>query len=79
MMHRACAAIAATLCPSLKRDIENGCLAVRQVFQWRAQVAIMDEIYVESLTGNPVRALGHGKVELIKWRDRDLTWLERKA
>lgn len=77
LMHRECAMIALALCPSLRRDIEQGTLAVRQVFAWRAQVAIMDPSYVETITGQPEKALGHGKIELRKWRDRDLAWVER--
>jgi hypothetical protein len=56
-MHRECAAIAIKLCPALKRDVEEqGTLAVRQVFAWRAQVAIMAPDYVKSITGTAVQA-----------------------
>lgn len=77
MMHRECACIAVTQCPSLKRDIDRGTLRVRQVARWRAQAAIMDAAYVETITGDRRQALGHAKVELIRWQDRDLAWLER--
>lgn len=79
MMHRECARIAIGACPSLKRDLEHGQLRIRQVFAWRAQCAVMDEVYVETVTGTKCRALGHAKIELRKWQDRDLAWLERKA
>ena len=75
MMHRECAALAISQCPSLKRDVEHGTLRVRQVYRWRAQAAIMSEVFVESLTGERRTALGHAKVELIEWADRDQEWL----
>ena len=77
MMHRECARIAVDLCPSLRRDAESDSLRIRQVFQWRAQCAVMDEIYVESVTGQRRKALGHAKVELVKWADRAMDWLCR--
>jgi hypothetical protein len=30
---------------------------------------------VESVTGERVKALGHGKVELLVWINRDMDWL----
>lgn len=77
MMHRACARIAIEQCPSLRRDVANGTLCIRQVLRWRAQAAIMTEDYVEQITGQRVKALGHGKIELQHWRDRDAGWLAR--
>lgn len=52
---------------------------IRQVHRWRAQCAVMSPAYVESVTGEQRTALGHGKVELIRWTDRDLDWLLRKV
>jgi hypothetical protein len=77
MMHRRCAAISAKHCPALRRDIEEGSIKVRQVTRWRAQCAIMSAEYVETLTGRHIKALGHAKVELLDWIDRDLAWLNR--
>lgn len=77
MLHRECAAESCRWCPSLKRDIANGTIMIRQVHRWRAQCAIMSETYIESITGERRKALGHAKVELIKWTDRDLAWLTR--
>lgn len=77
LMHRECASIAIMLCPSLKRDAEQGELAIRQVFAWRAQCAVMDEFYVKSITGQETKALGHAKVELLKWVERDMAWVWR--
>src|SRR3546814_9439139 len=48
MMHRKCAAVAIQHCPSLKRDVENGTLMIRQVLRYRVQCAIMSPEYVES-------------------------------
>jgi hypothetical protein len=75
LLHRDCAAESMRFCPSLRRDIEAGTLFVRQVTRHRSQCAVMSPEYVESLTGSPVKALGHAKVELINWIDRDAQWL----
>lgn len=77
MLHRACARKSMEHCPSLRRDLAHGTLMIRQVTRWRVQAAIMDRPYVLSLTGQDVKALGHAKVELLAWIDRDLAWLER--
>lgn len=77
MLHRQCAAESMRFCPSLKRDIDRGTLMIRQVTRWRAQCALMSPEYTESMTGEAVVALGHGKVELLNWIDRDLDWLGR--
>lgn len=79
MLHRVCAAESVRFCPSLRRDIAAGTLMIRQVTRWRAQVAIMDEAYVETLTGEGRKALGHAKVELLSWVDRDAAWLGVEA
>lgn len=75
MMHRACARIAIEHCPSLKRDLAEGTLRIRQVYKFRVQCAIMSPEYVEAETGHRVEALGHAKIELLRWAGRDLTWL----
>ena len=77
MMHRTCAAVAIQHCPSLKRDVENGTLMIRQVLRYRVQCAIMSPEYVHGETGQAVKALGHAKIELLRWRDRDMEWLFR--
>lgn len=79
LLHRRCALESCRWCPSLKRDIERGTLQVRQVHRYRAQCAIMSEEYVHSLVGEHRRAFGHAKVELIRWTDRGLAWLEAAA
>lgn len=78
LLHRGCALESMMFCPSLKRDIANGSLAIRQVTGWRVQCAVMDAVYVESVTGHAMKALGHAKVELTGWTDRDLEWLRRR-
>lgn len=75
LLHKECAAESMRFCPSLRRDIVNASLFVRQVTRHRAQCAIMSAEYVESVTGVAVKALGHAKVELIQWIDRDAAWL----
>jgi hypothetical protein len=75
LLHKACAAESMRWCPSLKRDLSAGTIKIRQVTRWRAQVAIMSEEYVETVTGERATALGHAKVELLAWIDRDVDWL----
>lgn len=77
MMHRACALEAVDQCPSLKRDVLAGTLRILQVLRWRAQCAVMDADYVQTITGQHTKALGHGKIELLEWHDRDADWLLR--
>lgn len=79
MLHAECAAMCVLFCPSLKRDVRDGAIAIRTVTKWRAQCAIMDEHYTKTVSGEEVRALGHAKVELLDWRDRDMKWLLNKA
>lgn len=75
MLHKECAAESVMHCPSLRRDVEAGSLMVRHVTRWRVQFAIMDEIYTEKMTGKRVTAIGHAKVELLRWVDREASWL----
>jgi hypothetical protein len=80
LLHRECAALSMNYCPSLRRDIRAGTLMVRQVTRWRAQCAVMSPEYVGTIVGsyqpNPDdRILGHAKVELMNWIDRDEAWL----
>ena len=77
LLHKACAALSMRHCPSLKRDVAAGTLCIRQVTRHQVQFAIMDEVYTAATTGEAVRAVGHAKVHLLKWRDRDAAWLER--
>lgn len=80
LLHRECAALSMKFCPSLRRDIQAGTLMVRQVTQSRVQCAVMDYVYVSTYVPgyrpNPGdRILGHAKVELVQWTDRDEAWL----
>jgi len=79
MLHRACAVESMRWCPSLKKQLDSGILRIRQVTRWRAQCAIMSAEFVEHETGQHCTALGHAKVELLQWIDRDLRWLEGKG
>jgi hypothetical protein len=78
MLHRQCAAQCIELCPSLRRDVQAGSLMIRTVTRWRAQCALMSAEYVATLTGVCRVALGHAKIELLQWTDRDLDWLTRE-
>lgn len=75
LLHPKCAHTCISWCPSLKRDVENGTIVVRHVTRWRPQCAVMDETFTETQTGQRVKALGHAKVELLRWTDRDPDWL----
>lgn len=82
--HRACARVAIEWCPSLKRDIDRGTLFIRQVKNYRMQIAIIGIEYVpEYVPGYMKRpedgrgVAGHAKIELITWKDRDQKWLEK--
>jgi hypothetical protein len=84
MVHRACALICIEQCPSLRRDINAGSLMVRQVLRSRVQFAIMGVEYIQHYVPDyhpkpEERIVGHAKVELLRWRDRDEAWLRRAA
>lgn len=76
LLHKACAVLSMAHCPALKRDIADGSLMVRQVTRYRVQMAIMSEIYVQEVAGEFRKAVGHAKVELLAWVDRDAQWLD---
>jgi hypothetical protein len=80
LLHRECALESMKFCPSLKRDIASGSLMIRQVNRYRVQFAIMSpeyiQHYVPDFTPSPSdRIIGHAKVELMRWIDRDPDWL----
>jgi len=80
LLHKECAATSMQHCPSLRRDIRNGTLMVRQVLRHRVQFAVMAPQYVAHYVPdyavNPTdRIIGHAKVELLEWRERDEGWL----
>lgn len=80
LLHRECAAESMRYCPSLKKDIAAGTLMIRQVLRYRVQFAVMApefiSHYVPSYAPNPSdRIVGHAKVELQRWIDRDEPWL----
>jgi hypothetical protein len=77
MLHRPCAQESIFRCPSLKRDIGRGTLRIRQVTRSRCQMAILKPEAVAEFVGQAVIAIGHAKIELLAWKDRDLAWLER--
>lgn len=84
MVHRGCGADAVRWCPALKRDMAAGLLKVRQVTRHRCQFAVMGlqfiEHYVPGFKADPADmqgVIGHAKVELLRWKDRDEAWLQR--
>lgn len=84
MLHRECAAVAVEFCPSLRRDVRNGTLMVLQVSRSRTQYVIMSPQYIQNYVADYIanpgdRIIGHAKVELLSWIDRDEDWLRRGA
>ena len=75
LLHRQCAALCFQHCPSLKAQHKDGTLHIRQVCRWQCQFAIYSEQGVFEACGERQVAISHAKVQLIKWRDRDLDWL----
>lgn len=78
MLHAECAATSMQHCPSLKADIAAGTLLVRQVSRWNVQLAVLSAEGNGEKFGDRRVAIGHAKVQLIDWVDRDEAWL-RKA
>lgn len=81
LLHRECAMESMKFCPSLKRDIADGSLKIRQVNRYRVQFAIMGHEYIahyvpDYLATPTDQIIGHAKVELMSWADRDLDWLQ---
>jgi len=79
MLHRQCAIESIRHCPSLKRDIAAGSLRIRQVTKTRVQMALLKPEAVAEFVGKEEIAIGHAKIELLIWKDRDHAWLERHA
>ncbi len=84
LLHRECAAESCKWCPSLKRDIHDGDLMIRQVTRFRVQLVIMGPQFISVyVPGYEARAsdriVGAAKVELLQWRDRDLDWLQGRV
>lgn len=75
MLHRECALISAKHCPSLRRDIRNGSMEVRQVSNYRVQFAIYSEQGTFEACGVRKKAVCHAKVQLLAWKDRGAAWL----
>ncbi|MBD9539969.1 hypothetical protein IB276_10950 [Ensifer sp. ENS04] len=79
LVHKDCALVCVQHCPSLKRDIKTGTLFVRQVLQHRHQFALLTTAAVLEFCGVARDGVaGHAKVELQRWKDRDLSWLEQQ-
>lgn len=84
LLHRECARDSMRFCPSLRRDVAAGALMIRQVTRFAAQLSIMGpqfvRHYVPGYVARPTdRIVGHAKVELLAWIDRDEAWLAAGA
>jgi hypothetical protein len=78
LLHKECAAESMKHCPSLRRQIREGVLHIRQVTRHACQFAIFSEQGTFEITGERRKAICHAKVQLIRWIDRDQTWLDRR-
>lgn len=77
LLHKECAAESMRHCPSLKRDIRQGMLFVRQVNRYRVQFALLTTAAAIEFTGQAAAgAVGHAKIELLSWKDRTEVWLQ---
>ncbi|OKO87656.1 hypothetical protein AC629_13425 [Bradyrhizobium sp. NAS80.1] len=82
LLHRECALDSMKFCPSLKRDLAARTLMIRQVNRYAVQFAIMAPEYIQHYVADyepspKDRIVGHAKVELIRWIDRDFDWLSQ--
>ncbi len=84
LLHRRCAALSLRHCPSLRRDVRNGTLFVRQVTRYTVLLAELTPEAIAEFTGQTHHTrsgarhtgiYGHAKVALLDWRDRDEAWL----
>lgn len=79
LVHKDCALVCVQHCPSLKRDIKAGTLFVRQVLKHRYQIALLATAAVQEFCAvSRDGVAGHAKVELQRWKERDLSWLEQQ-
>lgn len=84
MVHRACALVCIEQCPSLRRDVAAGSLMVRQVLRSQVQFAIMGPEYIRHYVPDYIaqpsdKIVGHAKVVLQRWIERDEAWLRREV
>lgn len=77
LLHKACAAQSMQHCPSLRRQMKEGSLHIRQVTHWRCQFALYSEQGTFEAVGQRQVSVAHAKVQLVRWINRDSTWLER--
>lgn len=75
LLHKECAAESMRHCPSLKRQVQEGVLHIRQVTRHDCQFALYSEQGTFEATGERKVAVSHAKVQLIRWIDRDPDWL----
>ncbi len=77
LLHRKCAAICLEHCPSLKSQLADGSLIIRQVYGHACQFAIYSEQGTFEAVGVRRKSVSHAKVHLQKYAERDLAWLLR--
>lgn len=69
-LDKECASISIALCPSLKEQIEDGAIRVREVTEYRFHPAYADE-QQEIIDGLDI--------ELVTYRERGLEWISTAA
>lgn len=80
LLHKDCAAKCLEFCPSLKSDIKTSGLYVRLVTQYQVQMALLTSDATEEFTGTRHSgAVGHAKIELLKWVNKSAEWLGKGA
>lgn len=73
---RECAVIAIEHCPHLKRRIGEGAIVVRQVFKYRVVASMLTGAATLEFCGaDAPGTIGHLKMELTNYKDRNLEWL----
>lgn len=75
LLHKECAAESIRHCPSLRRQLRDGLLNIRQVRRSAVQFAIYSEQGTFEILGERTKAISHAKVQIIDWIDRELSWL----
>lgn len=75
LLHKECAAESMKHCPSLRRQAKDGSLHIRHVTRHACQFALYSGQGVFEIAGIRKSAVSHAKVQLIRWVDRNESWL----
>jgi hypothetical protein len=76
MVHRGCALHAMQRCPALRRQAKEGILRIRQVYQARLVAQQLNAAATLEFAGvEAPGAVGHLKLAIVRFADRDAKWL----